>query len=332
MKKILYFICIIFCIKISHAQTEATTDSIAQKNKSISFISYWSVGDSYNYKITKTKQVYKEDKLTKDTKNEYISSFTVIDSTANSYTISWKYENDLGNTFKLPKELTEKFSKYQFTEIKYKTSELGEFQEIINWKEVSELMSKMIDDIVIVLSKDDNEAKKVLDKSMEAFKQLYSSKSGIEKLVLKELQYFHFPLGYEFDTTKPFYYDDQLPNMLGGSPMKAKAKIYFESVDFNDGFCVMKQDLDVNPDDSLKFLKFVFKKLKITNDKLEKALKNASFNIKDRNIYEYYYDPGVPHKIETNRETNFNINNESGKRIDKTIIELQYNDDEELEE
>ena len=332
MKKLISLFFLFFVVKFSIAQTEISKDSITTKNKPVSFVAYWSLGDSYNFKISKIKQVYKEEELTKDTKNDYISSFTVIDSTANSYTISWKYENNLGNTLKLPKELINKFSKYKFTEIKYKTSELGEFEEIINWKEVRDLTSQMIDDVVNALSKDDDKLKKVLEKNMGAFKQLYSTKKGIEQLVLKELQYFHFPFGVEFeDTSKTIFYDDELPNMFGGAPLKAKAKIYFESVDNNEGFCVMKQELDIDPDDSLNFLKLVFKKLKLSNDKLEIALKNAVFNIKDRNSFEYYYDPGVPHKIETFRETKFNINNESGKRIDKTIIELQYNDEKSEE-
>mgnify|MGYP005990839601 CR=1 FL=1 len=327
LKKTL-FLSFLFLINFTiSAQTDSTTVS----NPNISFIAYWSKGDSYNFKVSKIKKVYKEGQLTKDTKNEYISSFTVIDSTANSYVISWKYENDLGNTFKLPKKLTNKFSKYKFTEIKYKTSELGEFQEILNWKEVSELMSKMIDDVVIVLSKGDEKTKNALKKSMDAFKQLYSSKEAVEQLVLKELQYFHFPLGYEFNTKEVFSYDDEFPNLFGGPPLKAKAKLLFDSVNKDDGFCIMKQNIDVDPTDALGFLKLVFKKLKIADKKFDKALKNATFNIKDRNVYEYYYNPGIPHKIETLRETTFNINNENGKRIDQTIIELQYTDEESEE-
>ena len=322
MKKI-----ILLFIFLTILKSYSNENKIGIDSTKISFISYWSKGDVYNFKVSKIKETYKEGLLTKNSKNEYISSFTVIDSTENSYTINWKYENDLGNTLKIPEELVNKFSKYKFTEIKYKTSEVGEFKEIINWKEVRDLMSKMIDDIVEILSRDD-EIKKTLTKNMEAFKELYSSRRGVEQLVLKELQYFHFPLGYEFDTSKTLSYDDQLPNMFGGPPMKAKAKIYFESLDLEDGFCIMKQDLDVDPDDSLKFLKLAFQKLNMTNEKLDKALKSASLNIKDRNIYEYYYNPGIPHKISTHRETIFNINNEKGKRIDKTIIELQYQEDQ----
>lgn len=60
---------------------------------------------------------------------------------------------------------------------------------------------------------------------------------------------------------------------------------------------------------------------------MKDALKTSKFEITDKNTYEYYYYPGLPHKIETERTSIININNEKGKRIEKTIIELQYQED-----
>jgi hypothetical protein len=251
----------------------------------------------------------------------------VIDPTKTSYTISWKYENDLGNNYNIPEELLNKFSKYKFTEVKYKTSETGEFLEILNWEEVRDLLNDMIDDIVLVLGERDKKAKKSLEKVMTPIKTLYSTKQGIEQLVIKELQYFHFPLGYEFNTKETLNYKDELPNMFGGKPIKADASISFNSIDTDNDFCVFSQELNMDPNDSLEMLKLVLKKLGIKDKKLKEALKTSKFEIIDRNTYEYYYYPGLPHKIETERTSIININNEEGKRIDKTIIELQYQED-----
>jgi hypothetical protein len=51
-------------------------------------------------------------------------------------------------------------------------------------------------------------------------------------------------------------------------------------------------------------------------------MKNAKFDIKDNNRFEYYYHPGIPVKIETHRESIIDMANEKGKRVDQTIIEL----------
>jgi hypothetical protein len=292
----------------------------------ISFVSYWSIGDSYDFKVTKINQQWKEGELTKDQKQEYIANFTVIDSTENSYTISWSYENDLGNTYKIPEELMEKFSKYKLTEIKYKTSEVGDFLEILNWKEVGEIMNNMFDDLIEVLGKNDEKKQNALTTAMQPFKQIYSSKQGVEQLVIKELQYFHFPMGLEYDITEPIYYDDEVANMFGGKPIKAKAKLYFENVDFEESFCVVKQEMSLDPNDAKEMLKQAFEQMKIGDKGMEEALKTAIFQIEDKNVYEYYFYPGIPHRIETIRESNFQNAKEQIKRIDKTIIELIYNE------
>jgi len=288
----------------------------------IAFVSYWSIGDSYNFKISKIKKQWKEGKLTKDQKQDYIANFKVIDSTENSYTINWSYENDLGNTYKIPEKLLDRFSKYKITEIKYKTSEVGYLIEILNWKEVGDTMNSMIVDIIEVLGDKDEMKKDALKTALQPFKQIYSSKQGVEQLVLKELQYFHFPMGLEYDITEPLLYDDELTNMLGGRPIKAKAKLYFENVDFEESFCVIKQELSLDPKDNKDLLKQFFKQMKLGNKEVKKALETAVLQIEDKNVFEYYYNPGIPHRIETIRETIIDIDKAKVKNIDKTIIEL----------
>ncbi|MGM5470445.1 hypothetical protein ACS386_09215 [Flavobacteriaceae bacterium LMO-SS05] len=292
----------------------------------VAFVSYWSIGDSYDFKVSKINQQWNEDKLVKDQKQEYIANFTVIDSTETSYTVKWSYKNDLGNTYKIPQELLEKFSKYELTEILYKTSEVGDLLEILNWKEISLTMENMFDDIINVLGKNDENLTNTLKKSMEPLKNIYSTKQGIEELVLKELQYFHFPMGVEFDITEPLYYDEELPNMFGGDPIKGKVKITFENVDFEESFCTLKQEMNLNPEDTKELLRQVFVKMNIDSTKMTEMLKTAVFEIKDDNTYEYYFNPGVPHKIKTVRETTSHIDNSQSKRIDTMIIELIYND------
>lgn len=304
-----------------------TTLSFSQIDSTkIPFVAYWSIGDSYNFKVSKIKKQWKDGNLTKNEEQSYIANFTVIDSTENSYTVNWSYENDLVNTYNIPKELISKFSKYKLTEIKYKTSELGDLLEIINWQEVGEIMNNMFDDLIEVLGENDEEKTNALNLAMQPFKQAYSAKEGVESLVLKEIQYFHFPMGLKYDITEPITYEDELPNMFGGEPIKADAKLYFENVDFEEGFCVLKQEMHLNEDDTKKMLKQLFFQMQIDEKGMKNALKTATVKIDDKNTYEYYFNPGIPHKIEAKRESLIDINNEKGKRLDITIIELIYNE------
>ena len=314
------FILFIFLTSIlGFSQTDSTK---------VAFVSYWSVGDSYDFKISKITKKWDKDNQEKEDREEYVANFTVIDSTDDSYTIRWKYENELKNTYQIPDELAEKFSKYSVTEIIYKTSEVGDFVEVVNWKEISKSMNGMFNDMISVLGQKDKKLKKFLEERFEPMKEMYSSKEGIEGLVLKELQYFHYPMGVEFDYSEPLLYDDEIPNLLGGGLIKAKGKLTISSVDHEEGFCIMKQELNLDTEDTKKLILDVFKTLKIEGAEADKMLKTAIFTINDNNIFEYYFNPGIPHRIETLREMNVNINDTKMKRTDQVIIELLYDEEE----
>lgn len=314
------FILFIFLTSIlGFSQTDSTK---------VAFVSYWSVGDSYDFKISKITKKWDKDNQEKEDREEYVANFTVIDSTDDSYTIRWKYENELKNTYQIPDELAEKFSKYSVTEIIYKTSEVGDFVEVVNWKEISKSMNGMFNDMISVLGQKDKKLKKFLEERFEPMKEMYSSKEGIEGLVLKELQYFHYPMGVEFDYSEPLLYDDEIPNLLGGGLIKAKGKLTISSVDHEEGFCIMKQELNLDPEDTKKLILDVFKTLKIEGAEADKMLKTAVFTINDNNVFEYYFYPGIPHRIETLREMNVDINDTKMKRTDQVIIELLYNEEE----
>jgi len=121
----------------------------------IAFIAYWSKGDSYDFKVTKIKKRWTNDKLTKNDSTQYIANFKVIDSTEKSYTLQWTFKNFLTNSYRenLNKLYENKqavndiVKKYDVTKVIYKTDEFGEFLEIINWKDISSLMSNMLGEL-----------------------------------------------------------------------------------------------------------------------------------------------------------------------------------------
>lgn len=304
-----------------------TTNLYSQNDTNkVAFVSNWSVGDIYYFKITQINQHWTDNSLTNDQKQEYIAKFSVIDSTENSYTINWSYEKNIGEAYNIPENLRNKFSKYNLTEIKYKTSEVGTFIEILNWKEIGESMNNMFDDLIEIPDVKDEKKKKALETSLNRLRQIYSSKQGIEQLAFKEIQIFHMPLGIEFDINEPLFYDEELPNIFGGYPIKAKAKIYFEEVDFDENFCIFKQDLNLDPIDTRRIFMQIFETMNFNDKYMENALNESFFDVNDHNTFEYYYNPGVPHRIETIRESVIEIDKKKEKKIEKTIIELIYDE------
>lgn len=287
----------------------------------VPFVSYWSIGDTYNFKVTKIKEQWKEGvRATKDS-SSYVTKFEVIDSTETSYKIRWSYETNL-REFNVPDKMLNKFSHYKFTEVIYETTEVGEFIGIENWKEIAEMMKSLTAEVVEYFAGLEGDMdKKDLAQSMKSLLGVYESKEGIEQLVFKELYFLHFPFGLEYNVDQPITYEELLPNMFGGKPIRGETKLYFESVDFEKSHCVMIKEMVLNPEDTKNIVMTVFKKMGMKSKEMKKAMKTAVFDIRDYNRMEYLYYPGIPIKIECKRESIMDIDKENGIRIDKTVIE-----------
>ncbi|MCP4054623.1 MAG: hypothetical protein GY739_16495 [Mesoflavibacter sp.] len=274
----------LFLSLISYSQIDSTK---------VSFIAYWSIGDDYDFKISKVKREWKNDVLTKKDSSQYIANFKVLDSTEKSYNIQWTYKNNIVSRFQEKaekifddKEAVNKIlKKNDLSKVIYRTNELGEFIEILNWKELGEstklLLQEMLDSFEKKNPKKVNELRNAINPIIE----IYSSKQGIEQLAINELQYFHFPFGLEYDITEPIKYEQELPNVLGGKPILADATLTFEEVDFENSFCSLKEQTVINPDDTKRVVKELFSRMKIEESKAKETIDNAIFDITDLNYY-----------------------------------------------
>ena len=287
----------------------------------IPFIAYWSKGDSYNFRITKIKKHWREGDIVKNDSLSYTTNFLVIDSTEQGYSIKWSFETDM-SLYKIPPELAKKFTKYRMTEVVYQTDALGSFVGINNWEEISTMMGDMCKDIVNYMVAEKETERASIEKLLLPYFSVYNSKEGIEKLVFMELQTFHFPFGVEYSTTEPILYKQELANMLGGAPIKADSKLYIESVDYENSVCTLIHEMTLDSVDSKAMIGDYFKRINMKEGKINNFLKTAVFDIKDFNVFQYFYDLGIPYYIETYREVLIDIDKEKGERIDITRIEL----------
>jgi len=314
MKNILGFVLLICFSSTSFGQQDTTK---------VPIVSYWEKGNQYNFKITKVEEKWKEGKMVKNDTSSYIVNFLVLDSTETEYTIKWSYETNL-QEFELPDNIKRKLSDYRITEVIYKTSEVGVFLGIENWEEVSKMMNDIFSVMLDEVSKEDrsDEEKEKMKRVMEPLVEVYKSKQAIEQLVFKELQYFHFLFGIEFSVNEPIVYEDELPNFLGGDPFKGETKIYVDSVDFDNSFCVVNYEMKLDPVDTKNMLKSLFEKMKLEDAEMMETLEKAKFDIMDNNRFEFNFYDGVPINIEAKREVLIDIGKEKSKKVDKVIIEL----------
>lgn len=297
--------------------------SIGQNDATgIPFVAYWSIGDRYQFNIEKSQQQWKDGELSKNELSRYTATFHVVDSTATSYTVHWTYDTDVENDYGIPSSIAKRFANYSKMEFQYRTDELGSFVELLNWEDVSVKMKDLFTQMTEVISDGDPATREKIQGNLEPLIPIFSSKEAIEQLVMKEVQLIHYPFGVEFSTTEPFEYDEQLPNLFGGDPIKGRSQVSIASVDREDMRCVLEHRMTIDPKETKKVIMQAMSKMGADDKEMQKEMARARFDISDNNSFDYLYGPGVPVAIVAHRETLITMGKMDGKRIDRTSIEL----------
>ena len=109
--------------------------------------------------------------------------------------------------------------------------------------------------------------------------------------------------------------------MFGGKPIRGNTKLYFKEVDYENSYCMMIQEMKLNPEDTKETVLTLLKRMGLQDKDMKTAMKTAKFDITDYNRYESLLSWSSD-KIETKRVLIIDIDKEKHKRIEKTIIEL----------
>ncbi|MEM6261544.1 MAG: hypothetical protein AAGI38_03475 [Bacteroidota bacterium] len=292
----------------------------------IPFVTYWSTSDTFEFKITKRVQKWEEEKLVKNDSSTYNGTITVVDSTPDGYLLKWRYTTNLTTDYNIPPKIARRLSKYRIRDIQYRISEVGEFQGVDNWKEIAKVFNAMFDEFMDLLIEESPENRAAVKKVIKPLRATFGSKEGVEIYVLKELQYIHYPFGVEFYEGEEITYQDSYSNMFGGRPIKGNVKLYVDSVDYDDAYCVLIHEMKLDEEDAKKMMEGVAQKLLAsrkgsTKKKVVEIINNASIEFSDHNRFEYYYYPGIPLHIDIKRIVNYQMDETKTYQINQVIID-----------
>ncbi|BDD08273.1 hypothetical protein FUAX_07050 [Fulvitalea axinellae] len=324
-------LCILPLMAQEGSETQTITNPASSDSLEVPFIAYWSVGDSYDFRITKIIRKWKDDVLQQNDSIEYTAKFTVIDSTETSYKVKWSFENILA------RRIAKQFSLEALPEAKepeqldviYITDELGTYQGVENWKEIADKTEIVFDELIKSTPK---KRRKIVKQLLEPIKTSFITKAGIETAMLKELPVFHFPMGVSFLANKVIEYDDEFAVPFSSGPITAKSWFKLHDVDTANGYCIISQRSEADQESALKLIKTLFQQMQLgEKEEISLKLEDAVFDIQDENIYEYFYNPGVPNFIQTHRVLNANLGEGHIKRQDILRIELFFPEEEEEE-
>lgn len=306
-------------------------EGMGQNDSTVAFVAYWNNGDVRDFQITKEEKRLKGDEVIKDISTTYSARFEVIDSTETSYTIQYDFKNQAFGANQIPDEFMPVLEKYKFLKIKYKTDELGAFVELLNWQEIANLMTELFEETSTMIGPDSVD----ISKAIEPFVKIFSTREAIEIVLLKELQYIHWPFGLEYNIYDTIHYEEYLPNLFGGDPIRADGTLTFDSVNFETSYCRFTNQLVMNPveakamvvnllDQMLENMTFQTEEKKSKKVKeMEDAFSKMSMNITDKNVFEYDYFPGWPRRINIQRATVIETVEGKVEKFDTLIIEAK---------
>ncbi len=290
--------------------------------ESIPLVTYWDIGDSYNFTITRVTERYVDENLVKFDSTMVETHLTVIDSTADFYKVRWSYFYNISNDFDLPQETVAILEKLCNVNVIYSITATGEFLHVDNWQAISAKM-----DSIYTIIYDNLPKEKQVDqvrRTFEMFKELYSTQAGVEFYLVDELYLIHFPFGIEYTLHDTMKYENETPNMLGENTIRSNAEIYLEDIDHENYLCRVINKQQLNPDDAKSAIKDYLVSFEVPEDEISTNLDDAIYQFNDIAYYDYFYYPGLPLQIYNYKETLVNIKESNVEQYERIIISLNF--------
>jgi hypothetical protein len=155
----------------------------------------WSIGDSFNFKITKIKQSWKNSSLSSNDSIQFLSNFTVIDSSDSTYTIRWSLKKNIIDTYEIPEEIVKKYSQFRIPDVIYKTNYLGQFICIENMDSLSIAMDFFLKESVNIIAARANIELEELSDKIKPIISVLETKESFDQILFNEIILIHSPFG-----------------------------------------------------------------------------------------------------------------------------------------
>lgn len=210
------------------------------QDSSVQVISYWNLGDTYEYSVSLQKLQYTETDTTTNETITYDVEVSVIDSTENSYVVKWFYKNFKSDS---PNPIVQKLAAVsENIAVNIKLDELGMIQSVENWEEVRDYMAKAID-----LIKSEFGQIPGMDRVLQKLSGMYSTKESIEAGAIQDVLQFHNFHGGRYVLNEELRGQIQTPNLYYiDKPLDTDLMIRLEDLDKKNNQYVIRSIQAVN--------------------------------------------------------------------------------------
>ncbi len=218
---------------------------INMSDSTVQVIGYWDKNEKQSYTVTNEKYKIIGSDTTAREFSKYEVDITIIDSTANSYTIEWFYRDYFIDT---DNELIQKLTSIiEDMNVIIKTDELGIFVEVVNWKDFKKIISKTAS----MLRKEFKDVPQIND-IIKQVKSMYGTKEAIEAAAIKEIQQFYTYHGGKYNLGEEVIGNLKVSNLYGGEPFDTEVILWLDEIKPDDNNSVIRMKQTVNSEQLTK--------------------------------------------------------------------------------
>lgn len=168
----------------------------------------WRKGVSHRYELKKGKQIIRDEKQSVENESRQIVTLSINEATAKGFVISARYENTFNNP--------------EVVEVRYAIGQNGDFQGIINMREVQQTFYHIFDNLTAVAASNPS-----VSRSVGEMRQFMTSDNYLTNSVFQEIVLIHQFYNNHFTIDSLERYETELPNLFdpSGTPFRAQATL-----------------------------------------------------------------------------------------------------------
>lgn len=243
------------------------TDSTAQ------VVTYWDKDEKQKYSVTSEKFKIKGTDTTAREITSYDVEIIVKNVSDKSYTIEWLYKNIVCNSNK--ESVKKLLNITKDMKVVFKTSELGTFVEVVNWKEIKDYIQK-----AAATLKNEYKGIPEMEKVINQIEAVYSTKEAIESVAIKDIQQFHTFHGAKYKLGEVLEGQLKVPNIYGKEPFDSNFTVYLDEINSVDNDFIVRSTQEIDKEQltsaTFNYLVALAKNMKVEPPKREdlKDIKN----------------------------------------------------------
>ena len=194
-----------------------------------------------------------------------------------------------------------------------KLSDVGRFIELVNVGEVKSAADKALDELIA--STASNPSMNVQYKSV---KQMITTKQGLEIALLKQIKFYTFSFGFNYQLNHIQTNNIKFPNPLGGQPFDAVEKVQLTKLDKAKSTCVVETSKIIDGNAvKVAVVNYLKKNTKIDPKEIDAQVGKADMGISENTMQQLDFSKGIVQKSSFKRIMNLGFQNRT------TVLEIE---------